>query len=154
MEAACFPPAEAATVESLRQRLWHYPRHFWILERDGRMIALVNGMATDEPDLRDEMYGNAALHDAQGAWQMIFGVDTHPEFRRQGCASRLLRHVIEAARVQGRRGLVLTCKEGLLPFYERFGFQSEGISESGHGGVTWYQMRLTLDEQEVGERNG
>ena len=37
---------------------------------------------------------------------------------------------------------MLTCKEELLHFYERFGFVSEGVSGSVHGGAVWYQMRL------------
>ena len=144
IEAACFPAAEAATPSSFAQRLQTYPNHFWVLVDGAVMVGFVNGMVTDEPDLRDEMYDNAALHDENGAWQMIFGVDTHPAYRRRGCAGRLLEHVIAQARVQGRKGLVLTCKDKLVPYYSKFGFVSEGISQSTHGDVVWYQMRLTL----------
>ena len=45
---------------------------------------------------------------------------------------------------QGRRGLVLTCKDRLVHYYAKFGFVSEGVSSSTHGGVVWYQMRLTF----------
>ena len=48
------------------------------------------------------------------------------------------------ARAQGRRGLVLTCKDRLVHYYAKFGFVSEGVSSSTHGGVVWYQMRLTF----------
>ena len=83
---------------------------------DGKqLVGFVNGMATDEPDLRDEMYDDAALHNENGAWQMIFGVDTIPAYRRRGCAAMLLEHVIAEARRQGRKGLVLTCKDRLVP---------------------------------------
>ena len=144
LEATCFPAAEAAAEESFAQRLTCYPNHFWLLMDEDRVVSFVNGLVTDEPDLRDEMYENAALHDENGAWQMIFGVDTHPDYRRRGCAGRLLEHVIAEAKSQGRRGLVLTCKAALVPYYSKFGFVSEGISQSTHGDVVWYQMRLTL----------
>ena len=111
VEAACFPPAEAATREEFAGRLAHYANHFWLLFEDGRLAAFVDGFCSDAPDLTDEMYADAALHNEQGAWQMIFGVNTVPEFRRRGCAERLLRRAIEDARAQGRRGLVLTCKD-------------------------------------------
>jgi len=101
---------------------------------------------TNESHLRDEMYSNAALHDPKGAWQMIFGVNTLPEFRCQGLAEQVLRRVIDDARSQGRKGLVLTCKEALLHYYGKLGFQNEGISDSTHGGVIWYEMRLTFPE--------
>ena len=144
IEAVCFPAAEAATPESFAQRLQYYPNHFWVLLDGAVMVGFVNGMVTDEPDLRDEMYEDASLHDENGAWQMIFGVDTIPAYRRRGCAEQLLNHVIQEARAQGRKGLVLTCKEALLHYYGKFGFVNEGVSQSTHGDVLWYQMRLTF----------
>lgn len=144
VEAACFPPAEAATGEDFQKRLSVYPDHFWLLFDEGKLISFVDGFVTDEADLRDEMYENASLHNENGAWQMIFGVNTLPEYRRQGCAGRLLVQVIEDARKQGRKGLVLTCKEQLIRYYAKFGFVNEGISQSVHGNVVWYQMRLTF----------
>ena len=144
VEAACFPAAEAATEQDFRERLAVYPNHFWLLEDDGRLISFVNGMVTDEPDLRDEMYADASLHNENGAWQMIFGVNTLPEYRRRGLAERVLRRVISDAREQGRKGCVLTCKDCLVHYYEKFGFRSEGVSESTHGGVVWHAMRLTF----------
>ena len=61
---------------------------------------------------------------------------------RQGYAGQLLQQAIADARAQGRKGLVLTCKEALVHYYAKFGFVNEGVSGSTHGGVVWYQMRL------------
>lgn len=144
VEAACFPPAEAATGKDFAARLAVYPDHFWLLEQEGVLISFVNGMVTDEPNLRDEMYANASLHNPDGAWQMIFGVNTLPEYRRKGLAEQVLRRVIADAKKQGRKGLVLTCKEALVHYYAKLGFTDEGISESTHGGVVWHAMRLTF----------
>ena len=143
IEAVCFPAAEAATPESFARRLQSYSNHFWLLLDGAVTVGFVNGMVTDEPDLRDEMYEDAGMHTESGAWQMIFGVDIIPDYRCQGCAGKLLSHVIREARIQGRKGLVLTCKEPLLHYYGKFGFVNEGISQSTHGDVRWYQMRLT-----------
>lgn len=142
VETICFPEAEAATRESFAERLKHYPDHFWLLTAGEQIVGFVNGMVTEEADLQDEMYENAEYHKENGKWQMIFGVDTIPEYRRNGCAGRLLRYVIEQAQSQKRLGLVLTCKEKLIPYYAKFGFVNEGISKSVHGNVVWYQMRL------------
>lgn len=144
VEAECFPPAEAAGEESLRRRLTAFPDHFWLLFDGDTLVGFVNGMVTDIPDLSDEMYDNAALHDPKGAWQMIFGVDTIPAYRRRGLAEQVLRRVIADARAQGRKGLVLTCKDRLIHYYAKLGFVNEGISQSVHGNVVWYQMRLTF----------
>ena len=145
VEAACFPAAEAATEKDFADRLAVYPNHFWLLEDDnGSLVSFVNGLVTDEPHLRDEMYADAELHNESGAWQMIFGVNTLPAYRKQGLAGQVLEKVIADAKVQGRKGCVLTCKEKLIHYYEKFGFQNEGVSKSVHGGVIWYGMRLTF----------
>ena len=142
VEAECFPAAEAASEESLRKRLSVFADHFWLLFDGDKMVGFVNGMVTDEPDLSDEMYDDASMHNPDGKWQMIFGVDTIPEYRRQGCAGKVLSRVIEDARKQGREGLVLTCKDKLIHYYAKFGFENEGLSKSVHGDAVWYQMRL------------
>ena len=144
VEAKCFPPAEAATLDEFRDRLTHYANHFWLMFDGDKLIAFVDGFCTDEPDLTDEMYAKADMHSEKGAWQMIFGVNTLPEYRKQGFAGELLKQAISDAKFQGRKGLVLTCKDKLIHYYSKFGFMNEGISESVHGNVTWYQMRLTL----------
>ena len=142
VEAACFPAAEAATAEGVAGRLQQYGDHFWLLWEGERLLAFVDGFCTDWPDLTDEMYADASLHRENGAWQMIFGVNTIPACRRQGYAGQLLQQAIADARAQGRKGLVLTCKEALVHYYAKFGFVNEGVSGSTHGGVVWYQMRL------------
>lgn len=144
VEAACFPAAEAADRVSFERRLQFYANHFWLMEDAGRVIAFVDGLVTDQADLTDDLYDRAEAHREDGAWQMIFGVTTLPAYRRQGCAGQLLERAIADARAQGRRGLVLTCKDPLLHYYAKFGFVSEGVSGSVHGGVTWNQMRLTF----------
>lgn len=144
VEAECFPAAEAATEASFRARLSVYPDHFWLLFDGGKLVGFVNGMVTDLADLCDEMYEDATMHDPNGAWQMIFGVNTIPSYRCRGLAEMVLRRVIDDARAQGRKGLVLTCKDRLVHYYAKLGFVSEGVSRSVHGNVVWYQMRLTF----------
>ena len=60
-------------------------------------------------DLTDKMYANAGMHDENGAWQMIFGVNTLPAYRRHGYAEELIQCAIDDTRHQERKGLVLTC---------------------------------------------
>jgi len=88
VEAACFPAAEAATEEDFAARLRVYPNHFWLLEaEDGGIVSFVNGMATDEETIRDEMFADASFHREDGAWQAIFGVNTLPDYRSRGLAA-------------------------------------------------------------------
>ena len=144
VEAECFPPSEAATRADFEHRLSHYGDHFWLMFDESKLIAFVDGMVTDAADLTDEMYERAELHKESGAWQMIFGVNTIPEYRKHGYAGDLIKRAISDAKAQGRKGLVLTCKDKLIHYYAKFGFVNEGVSASVHGNVTWYQMRLTF----------
>lgn len=145
VEAECFPAAEAASKDTFRERLSHYADHFRLMFEGGQLISFVDGFVTNDGDLTDEMFADASLHDPDGKWQMIFGVNTIASHRGRGCASRLLRRVIAEARSQGRMGLVLTCKEPLIPFYARLGFSDEGVTpNSTHGNAVWHQMRLTF----------
>ena len=144
VEAACFPVAEAATKSEFAERIQHYGDYFFLLYDKQKLIAFVDGFVTDEQNLTDEMYEKASLHNENGAWQMIFGVNTIPECRKKGYAGQLIRCAIEQAKKEGRKGLVLTCKDKLLHYYEDFGFVNEGVSKSVHGNVVWYQMRLML----------
>ena len=142
VESLCFPQAEAATREQIAERVKAYGNHFWLMFDEGRLIGFVDGMVTDEADLTDEMYEKADMHNEQGQWQMIFGVNTIPEYRRNGYAGELIKRAIYDAKEQGRKGLVLTCKDKLVHYYAKFGFENEGVSESEHGNVVWNQMRL------------
>lgn len=145
VEAECFPAAEAATKEEFAERIQYYGDHFWLLFDEEKLVAFVDGFVTNAADLTDEMYAKASMHEEDGAWQMIFGVNTIPAYRKRGLAGKLIERAIEDAREQGRKGLVLTCKDHLVNYYAKFGFENEGVSEnSTHGNATWNQMRLTF----------
>ncbi len=146
VEGQCFPPAEAASRESFRERLTYFPQCFWVMEEKGQIIAFINGMTTDEENLADEMYSGAKFYKPDGKWLMLFGVDTVPQYRRHGIAARLMEQVIFDSRRDGRRGICLTAKDHMVHYYEKFGFVSEGLSDSSHGGAVWYQMRLTFEK--------
>ena len=49
-----------------------------------------------------------------------FCVVTRPEYRKHGLAAQLLNRAIADTRQQGRKGLVLTCKDKLVHYYAKF----------------------------------
>lgn len=145
IESASYPAAEGASRESIKARIEHFPECFWILENDnGEILSFINGMLTDRADLTDDMYDDPSMHDKDGKRLMIFSVVTHPNHLHCGYASKVMRRLIEDMTAEGKEGIVLTCKEKLLGFYSRFGFENEGVSASTHGDAVWYQMRLRL----------
>ena len=143
VEALCFPAAEAATEESFRKRIDTFPESFLVAENEsGKIIGFINGCVTDERTIRDEMFEDSGLHRADGMYQSIFGLDVIPEYRRQGVAADLMNHLIQTAKARGKKGLILTCKDRLIHYYEKFGYRNLGLSASVHGGAVWYDMLL------------
>ena len=143
VEAACFPAAEAATKEEFAGRLTHYADHFWLLFEDEKLVSFVDGFVTDTPDLTDEMYADASLHDAHGAWQMIFGVNTLPEYRKQGLAGQLLHRASPMQRLRAAGGWCHLQGQARA-LLRRLRLCQRRRFRLHPRGVVWYQMRLTF----------
>lgn len=142
VEGICFPQAEAATKTSFEQRIKTFPESFFVAETDGKIIGFINGCIINETAIYDELFSDAALHVPDGDYQTIFGLDVIPEYRSQGIAAQLMNHLIEVSRSANRKGVILTCKDKLLHYYSKFGFENKGVSDSKHGGSEWYDMIL------------
>lgn len=147
VEAECFPEAEAAGREDFERRIKTFPESFLIAEKAGRIIGFINGCVTDETAICDEMYEDEAFHRESGAYQSVFGLDVIPGERKQGVAELLMRTLMERAREAGRKGMILTCKDRLIHYYEKFGYVNDGVSGSVHGNAVWYDMRLEFDQR-------
>ncbi|GFZ30012.1 N-acetyltransferase GCN5 [Clostridium zeae] len=142
VEMRCFPESEAATRESLEQRIKTFPESFFVAEIDGKIIGFINGCIINELAIYDELFSDANLHIPNGDYQTIFGLDVMAEYRKLGIAAQLINQLIEVSRSAGRKGVILTCKEKLIHYYSKFGFESTGVSGSKHGGSEWYDMIL------------
>ena len=142
IEQECFPPAEAASANDFIERFGAFPENFIVAIINGHVIGFINGCTTDSPQLPDELYHDTSLHKPNGAYQTVFGLDVLPSYRNQGIAAKLLTYLITLSKERGKMGMVLTCKDHLVPYYQKFGFQHQGISASSHGGSKWNDMIL------------
>lgn len=142
VEAICFPPAEAASKESFNERIQGFSDSFFVAEEDNIIIGFINGCVTEKPELPDELYHNITLHNPLGDYQTIFGLDVIPSYQRKGIAAELMKYMIESAKERGKKGIVLTCKDHLVHYYEGFGYKNMGVSKSCHGGSIWNDMLL------------
>ena len=43
-------------------------------------------------------------------------------------------------RERGKKAVVLTCKEHMIPFYQKIGYRYIEVSDSVHGGAVWHKM--------------
>lgn len=148
LEAICFPPEEACTLPIMRERVKVASDCFFVAinEDTGKMIGFINGLCTDDPNLEDEIFTDASLHDPYGANIMICGVDVLPEYRGQGIARKMMAEFLKRQKKMGRKQAVLTCVPGKIAMYESFGFTDLGPSASTWGGEKWHEMKCILDE--------
>lgn len=144
IEEKCFPREEAATSEDIKQRFSFFMDCFVVaeLEEQGNIVGFINGCSYHEATLADKLYHKASLHEQNGYYQMVFGLDVLAEYRHQGIGEQLIKYFIQLAIQRHKKGMVLTCKDYLLSYYEKFGFVKQGVSSSNHGGAKWNDMLL------------
>ena len=142
IEAECFPAAEAAGKQDIEARMDVFEDCFFVAETNGKIVGFINGAVAKEASLPDQMYHDASLHDPNGAYQTVFGLDVLPAYRRNGIAGRLLERMIHHARECQRKGVVLTWIDHLVHYYAGFGFKHCGVADSTHGGAKWNEMKL------------
>ena len=141
IERKCFPPSEAASEDTVLERLQTFPENFFVAEVEGVVVGFVNGGATREAYLPDAMYHDISLHCPDGKYQTVFGLNVLEEYRRNGIGGMLIRHLVQVSKERGKSGVILTCKDFRIRFYESLGFTNYGLSDSSHGNAAWYDMR-------------
>lgn len=146
IEAICFPPNEACTPEHIRDRIKTAPDQFLAaVDREkGKIAGFLNGIATNEERFRDEFFVDESLHNPDGKYIMIMGLDVLPEYRMHGLGRELVRVYAEREKKNGREAIVLTCLERLVGMYKKFGFEDLGAANSTWGGEEWHEMILHI----------
>ncbi len=146
IEYICFPSNEACTPESMRERARYAPECFLVAEdaETGKIAGFLDGIATNESVFRDEFFTDISLHDPDGNYVMLLGLDVRPEYRGRGLARRIMAEYAARQKALGRRALYLTCHEQLVPMYRKMGYKDLGLSASVWGGVQWNDMVMEL----------
>lgn len=144
VETAGFPPEEAATRDTIKLRIDTFPQGFFVAEMNGKVVGILNSAATDKDDISDEELKQLIGHDPNGKNMVIFALAVLPEFQKQGISRQLMAKFVEEARARKKENVLLLCKQHLIAYYERLGFDHVGLSRSRHGGAEWHEMRLDL----------
>lgn len=140
IEEVCFPVKEAATLSQFQKRFQAFPECFLVAVVEGKTVGFINGAIISCQKLSDEMYEDTSYHDIQHAYQSVYGLAVLPDFRHMGIAKKLMQSFIDLSKSRQKKGMVLTCKEALIPFYQQCGYTCLGVSQSMHGGAKWYDM--------------
>ena len=147
IEAICFPPAEACTLPIMKERVRLASNCFLVVihKESGRMVGFINGLCTNDRELKDELFTDTSLHDPKGRNIMICSVAVLPEYRKQGIAREMMREFLRWQQSLGRRQAILTCVPEKISMYHKFGFTDRGESDSTWGGECWHEMGCILN---------
>ncbi len=147
IEQICFPPNEACSPKSMRERVGVCPELFMVaIDRSNGVVAgFLNGVATDEDKFRDEFFTDISLHNPNGRHVMLLGLDVRPEYRGEGLAREIVNQYEIREKAAGRHKLYLTCLEEKVDMYLKFGLTDNGMANSTWGGEEWHEMEIALN---------
>ncbi|TWT01979.1 GNAT family N-acetyltransferase [Planomicrobium sp. CPCC 101079] len=140
IESEGFSREEAATIEAFAERIKLIPDTFIVAEKNGEILGYINGPIINQPYITDDLFGKIKENPKRGGYQSVLGIAVSKKARNQGIAKTLVVKMEELAEENEREGITLTCKKDLVSFYENLGFVNHGLSDSKHGGVSWYNM--------------
>ncbi|USB32303.1 GNAT family N-acetyltransferase [Paenibacillus sp. YPG26] len=140
IENESFTSEEAATEEAFMERIKLIADTFIVAVKDGKILGYINGPVIAQPYITDDLFKKITANPAHGGYQSILGLAVSTQARGQGIARILIEAMEELVVQNEREGITLTCTEELIPFYEKSGFVNHGLSESQHGGLSWYNL--------------
>ncbi|MFP9126489.1 GNAT family N-acetyltransferase [Niallia sp. BSM11] len=135
-----FTKEEAATKEAFLERIALIKDTFLVAEKEGKIIGYINGPIIPYPYITDDLFESIQQNPSAGGFQSILGLAVAKEARYKGVSLLLMNKLKELVIKNNRLGITLTCKEELIPFYEKLGFKNHGLSESQHAGTAWYNL--------------
>lgn len=148
IEQTCFPPHEACSPKSIKERIAAVPDLFLVAidKETGKIAGFLNGISTNEESFRDEFFTDTSLYEPDGKQVMLLGLDVLPKYRGQGLAREIVNQYRMREQANGRKILILTCLQEKVEMYLGFGFTDRGMANSTWGGEQWHEMALSLDK--------
>jgi len=142
IEENAFPPEEAATKEKYEWRQKNYPDYFFVAEKDNKVVSVVCAIPTNLELINDDIFEMEKL--PFGKIAAVVSVMADKNYRGQGVTGELIKYALLKLKENGMETSCLTCKEHLINYYSKFGYELVGVSESTHGGAIWYDMVCNL----------
>jgi ribosomal protein S18 acetylase RimI-like enzyme len=144
IESSAYSIEEAASKEKIRIRAEQFPQGFIVLEVEHQVIGFINSGCTDEVVMSDENFKELKGHTSLGKNLVIMSVVIDPQFQGKGYSAKLMHEFINISKTLHKEAIYLMCKEQYLKLYEKFGFEFVEESDSSHGGMKWFEMKLEL----------
>lgn len=140
IESANFLPEEAASPEVIIARTQVNPDTFLVALLDHQIVGYIEGPVVAKAQLEDHLFHGSQKNPETGGYIAVTSLSVAPKYQKQGVGTALIAALKDLAVAQKREGIVLTCHDYLIPYYELNDFKNTGLSDSKHGGGIWYQM--------------
>ena len=140
IEAANFSKEEAISKEAIQERIKCIPDTFLVTEINDDIVGYIEGPIVQDPVLTDNLFHKVEKNPIKGGYLAITSLSIKATYQKQGIGTALLAALKDLVLFQERQGILLTCHDYLIAYYEMNGFTYQGPSESKHGGGLWHDM--------------
>ncbi|MBW1605002.1 GNAT family N-acetyltransferase [Lactobacillus sp. Sy-1] len=144
VEQSCFEPEERLSEDEFVDLINHVAKTTVIADIDGEVAGMIIGRTTSENLLNNDSYSKDLDQKPNDKYVGILGLAVSPDHQGKGIATKLLAQLEELTKQTGLSGLILDCRERLIPFYEKHGFGLVGRSNSNFGGIEWFGMQKNM----------
>ncbi len=102
LEVKCWPEPLRASTEEIQQRIEHFPKGHFVLEKEGQVIGVIYSQRIDNPDALSQTNFRevSSLHTAQGAIIQLLTLSVLPEMQQYGFGDQLLEFMLEYCNVE------------------------------------------------------
>ncbi|KAJ2840367.1 hypothetical protein FBU31_000472 [Coemansia sp. 'formosensis'] len=131
LESLSYSSDEGASLKNMLYRYEQAPHLFLGAFHGQTLVGYIMGTQAGAALVTHESMGR---HDPRGSTVCVHSVCVDPRWRRRGVASMLLKKYTEMVRCRGGvKRLAMMSRVGLVPLYERNGYQCVGPSSVIHG---------------------
>ncbi len=125
LEAASFTTREMTNRDTLLFRIRNYDQWFFVAEERDKILAYISCRPVQGRTMRDSFYTKQKVREETSLAILSMG-DQSEEGR--ALYPRLLRHIMDLAKIRGIKTLLVACKEPMRPFFTDVGFTAENKS--------------------------
>lgn len=138
IETSAFEESDKESKSLYKWRIEMENDWFFVYEEDD-ILGMLFGRLSDVDYIEDRLYTDTKIESKN--YLALLSLAIKFDSIGLGISSKLINHIIQKAKDENIKEIILACKEHLIEYYKHYGFELVGNSKSKHGGNTWYDMK-------------
>jgi len=148
IETNCFPKAERESKKVIKMRIKYFQQGFLVAEINNSIVGMINCATTNNASVNQREFEKIMHSESKDTFSLgknhfIISLEVLPEFRGKGISTLLINKTIENAKNNNKKKVLLVCKEPLINYYKKFGFNLT-TNKIKYAGKDWFEMKLVL----------